>query len=183
MIEILRIVLFVIVIVIFFISLYFRIKMRKLAEQIKQEGIDIATRIVYVQTTNKILFKANELSLKTGEIKTMYFSSNEIPKMNSEQMREWLAYNVLDFLATRQWMYQKPISSAEVEKAYNEIKALCMQLTIHEPLVKAITDINWCLQLVNDDNEGTFVIATEKKPKNYLQFEEYLSTLFMTKSV
>jgi hypothetical protein len=183
MFEILRIVFFVIVIVVFFISLYFMLKQRKLAEQIQQDGIDVATRIVYVQTIDKIHFKAYELSLITGEIKTINFSSDEIPKMDSEQRREWLADYVLDFLATKQWVYQKSISHADVEKANNEIKALCMQLSIYKPFVKATTDINWCLQLVNDDNEGTFVVATEEKPKNHLQFEEYLSTLFIAKPV
>jgi len=143
---------------------------------VSNEALNIATKIVYVKTIDKSLFTAHELSLVTGEIKSTTFSYDKIPS-RIEELSTWLEYDVLDFLSTQQWVNILIVSDTELQSILSDIRALCMQ-GLEEPFVKASTDIYWCLQMVNDNNEGLFFVADYNKPINYIEFEIVLSRLF-----
>lgn len=154
---------------------YMGFKNERRLKEANQEALSISTKIIYVKTIDKILFKVYELSLITKEIRTTTFLQDEIPIKRFEQLNTWLETDVLDFLSDKQWVNVRTVDDDEVELAYNEIRTLCIQ---DEPFVNSVTDIHWCLQLINSENEGFFIVAIDKKPKNYIRFESILSQLF-----
>ena len=174
----------VILLIIFCIALIvlpgsYRNYMKKLNQAGKTETVNIGTKIIYVKTYDKLLFKAYELSLLTKELRTTFFTFAEIPIENPEQLFDWMHDDMLydknkNFFKDKAWQTEGTVSEAELALT-QKLKELCIQ---SGPDFVSAADIFWGLFIINEDFEGSYLVAGDEKPPNYLEFESVLAQLF-----
>jgi len=146
-------------------------------QEFSHDALNIATKIVYVKTVDMILFTAYELILETKNIRSTTFTYDNIPISTIEELNVWLEFDVLEFLPTQQWVDVKMVPETEAESTLSYVKAFFMQ-GFNDVFVESTASTCWCLQMINNDNEGMFLVAVNKKPKNHVQLETALSKLF-----